>query len=108
VSATERRKGKEGELEVVRILRDHGWPQAERTARGVSQDGRGDIANGPLQAHLEVRRRERINIWGCLEDAERGAAEGETPMLVFRRSRGRWYVALPLEELLPLLLAFEE
>jgi hypothetical protein len=98
-----RRKGAAAEHEVAAIVRAHGWPGARRTADGRSQDGRGDIAGGPHGVHLEVRRRERAEIWSWLEDAERAAAPGEVPTVVFRRSRSGWYAAVPFDELLALL-----
>jgi hypothetical protein len=98
-----RRKGVDGEHEVVAILRNAGWPAARRTADGRSQAGRGDVAGGPADVHFEIRRRERAELWAWLADAERGAGADELPLLVFRRSRSRWYAALPLDELLALL-----
>jgi hypothetical protein len=103
VSASERRKGKAGELEVVHLLRDYGWPDAERNSYGRSQDGRGDIGRGPEGVHFEVRRRERLDIWKSIADAERAAGEGELPVVAFRRSRSGWYACLPLDGLLGLL-----
>jgi Holliday junction resolvase len=108
MSATERRKGKAGELEVVRLLHEHGWPQAKRSSDGRSQNQRGDIADGPFDVHFEVRRRETLNIWACLAKAEREARDGDIPVVAFRRSRSRWYAALPLDALLSLLAGYEE
>jgi hypothetical protein len=103
VSARERRKGANGEREVVAIVRNAGWPDAVRTSDGRAQAGRGDVAGGPAGCTFEIRRTERLNVWQGLEDAERHAAHGELPILAFRRSRGGWYAALPLERLLALL-----
>jgi hypothetical protein len=108
MSATERRKGKTGELEVVHLLHEHGWPDAKRSSDGRSQVERGDIADGPLDVHFEVRRREALNIWACLAKAEAEARDGDTPVVAFRRSRSAWYAALPLEALLDLLGGYEE
>ena len=108
MSASERRKGKEGELEVVRLLHEHGWTDAKRSADGRSQVERGDIADGPVDVHFEVRRRETLNIWACLAQAEREAAEGHAPVVAFRRSRSVWYAALPLDILLELLGGYED
>ena len=107
MSASERRKGAEGEREVVRLLHEYGWPQAKRTSDGASQSQRGDIANGPLGVHWEVRRREALSIWACLAQAE-GDAKGDWPVVAFRRSRSGWYAALPLEALLVLLGGYEK
>jgi hypothetical protein len=103
MSARERRKGKAGELEVVNVLRDAGWPAAARTSDGRAQAGRGDIAGGPAGIVFEVRRTERVDVWRGLGDARGHAVNGELPVLAFRRSRGGWYAAVPLEELLALL-----
>ena len=108
MSKGERRKGKDGELEVVRILKARGWPEAKRSSDGRSQVERGDIADGPLDVHLEVRRRETLNIWECLAKVEREAKGADLPVVVFRRSRSGWYAALPFERLLELLLGYEE
>lgn len=103
MSATERNKGKNGELEVVHLLRAHGWALAKRTSDGTAQAARGDIANGPPEVHFEVRRRESVNIWACLDKAEREASPGYLPVVAFRRNRSPWYAALPLDALLSLL-----
>jgi hypothetical protein len=103
VSRIERAKGARGELEVARILREHGWPDAKRTSDGRAQIERGDIGDGPDGVHLEVRRRERAELWAWLADAERDARAGDAPAVVFRRSRSRWYAAVELEFLLELL-----
>lgn len=108
MSASERRKGKVGELEVVHLLHEHGWHDAKRSADGRSQDQRGDIADGPLDVHIEVRRRESLNIWACLAQAQAEAQDGHTPVVAFRRSRSNWYAALPLDALLSLLEGYED
>jgi hypothetical protein len=107
MSASERRKGKNGELEVVALLHAHGWPDAKRSSDGRSQVERGDIADGPAGVHFEVRRRETVNVWACLEKAEREAKAGDLPVVAFRRNRSPWYAALPLDILLALLETHE-
>ena len=108
MSASERRKGKTGELEVVAILHERGWPDAKRSSDGRSQVERGDIADGPLDVHWEVRRRETVNIWACLAKAEAEAKAGDAPVVAFRRNRSAWYAALPLDVLLELLAGYED
>jgi hypothetical protein len=103
MSASERRKGKTGELEVARILRAAGWPDAKRTSDGRAQIERGDIADGPDGVHLEVRRRETLALWAWLAQAKAEARDGDAPVVAFRRSRSRWYAAVELEFLLDLL-----
>ena len=102
MSASERRKGAVGEREVVKLLHAYGWTDAKRTSDGATQAARGDIAGGPAGVSFEVRRREALSIWRCLEQAESDAG-ALLPVVAFRRSRSRWYAAVPLETLLRML-----
>ena len=108
MSASQRAKGAAAEREVVRLLKDHGWPKAKRTSDGSSQRERGDVAGGPDGVHFEVRRREALNIWRSLETAELDARPAEIPVVAFRRNRTGWYAALPLEQLLALLRRWDD
>jgi hypothetical protein len=103
MSARERDKGKRGELEIVHILREHGWKNAERTSNGRHQGLRGDIANGPAGVHLECKFQEALNVPRALRKLESDASPLDIPVLVHRSSRQEWQATLPLEELLALL-----
>jgi hypothetical protein len=103
VGRTERNKGARGELEIVGLLRDHGWPRARRTHDGREQSQRGDIAEGPGGVYWEVKRQERLNVPAALAQVERDAPALVVPILVHRPSRQAWMTTLPLTDLLPLL-----
>jgi Holliday junction resolvase len=103
VSARERRKGASGELELVELLRAHGWPRATRNfASGAA--GNGDIAHGPIGVLIEAKRTERFRLrdaWAqASSDAERA---GLMPVVATRWSRGPWLAVVELPELLRLL-----
>jgi hypothetical protein len=108
VSATERRKGASAELEVVHLLRDAGWKNAERTHDGRAQRTRGDIRNGPQGVHFEVKRHERLNVPRALRQVEEDANPLDLPVLVHRPSRQEWMATVPLDELLALLRLREQ
>jgi Holliday junction resolvase len=97
-----RTKGKLGELEVVRLLRAHGWPNARRTSDGRRQ-GSCDIAEGPEACVIEIRRREAVNVPKGMREVSERTSFTELPVLVHRPSRSPWLATLPLEELLDLL-----
>jgi len=103
MSASQRLKGKRGELEVVHLLRDAGWPEARRTSDGREQRQRGDIANGPVGVHFECKFVERLNVPKALAQVEADANPWDIPVLVHRPSRHEWKATLPLDELLALL-----
>lgn len=101
MSRASRVKGQRGEVEVVHMLREHGWPHARRVFDSGSAGG-GDV-QGPPGVVIEVKRTERLAIHQALAQAEAGCAPTEIPVVAFRRSRSGWYAALPLDELLALL-----
>lgn len=103
MSASQRRKGKAGELEVVRAIKDAGWPNAERTSNGRAQHARGDIAGGPQGVHIEVKRQEALNVPKAFRQIESDANPLDVPVLVHRPSGHDWMATLPLDEMLALL-----
>ncbi len=103
MSAAQRLKGKRGELEVVHILKDHGWLKASRTSDGRAQQARGDVVNGPAAVHIEVKTVERLNVPKAFDQVIADADPLDIPVLVHRPSRHVWLATLPLSELLPLL-----
>lgn len=103
MSASQRRKGKEGELEVVRMIRNAGWKDASRTSDGRGQQARGDVANGPHGFHIEIKRQEALNVPRAFRQIESDANPLDTPLLIHRPSRQCWMATLPLDELLALI-----
>lgn len=103
MSVTERRKGAEGEREVVRMLHAHGWGFAERTSNGRAQSGKNDVARGPAGCAIEIKRQEKLNVPKAFDQLKRDSDPRDIPVLVHRPSRHEWMATLPLEELLPLL-----
>lgn len=97
-----REKGKRGEREFAEALRDAGWTDARRGRQYRGTEDSPDVVGLP-GVHLEVKRRERLEVekW-CLQ-VEAEAPEGAVPVVAWRRNRQRWRVSLPLEDFLRLL-----
>lgn len=93
-----RRKGKEGELEVARILRDHGFD----SRRGVQYSGGPDSPDvtGLPGIHIEVKRTNRFNLYDAMAQSERDSGDGETPIVIHRPDRKKWVVVMDLEDFL--------
>jgi hypothetical protein len=122
VSGASRRKGLTGEREVADVFEANGW-----TVRGLESSGdwlvfKGTAPHGGgetvidgvrhpvtyhygryVPLHIEVKRQERLRLPAWLAQAKAEAPEGVPPVVVFRQSRGAWYAALPLTELLGLV-----
>jgi hypothetical protein len=103
VSGASRRKGLTGEREAADIFEANGW-----TVRGLESSGdwlafqAGD-SGFRVALHVEVKRQERLRLPEWLAQAKAEAPPGVPPVVVFRQSRGEWYAALPLTELLGLV-----
>ena len=103
MSASERRKGAEGEREVVELLRACAWPQAHRNF-GSGSAGGGDVAHGPEGVVLEVKRhRGRLDLPSAIRQVEAAAENSALPVVAHRRDGESWRATLPLEDLLELL-----
>lgn len=96
-----RTKGRAGEQEVARLLREAGF-DVDRVPNSGGLRVKGDIT-GLDGFHLEVKRKERLDLWTCLEQARTEAPEGDVPLLIFRRNRSEWQACLPLSDLIELL-----
>jgi hypothetical protein len=102
-----RLKGIRSELELIRKLVEYGWKKAERTQRGVHQ-AKGDVANGPRHAVIEVRNKQTYSIHSELQAVNALCDGPEFPVLFTRRRGGNWTAHLPANELLSLLAAREQ
>ena len=73
-----RAKGKAGELELAKILREtYGFEDARRSQQFSGKQGDADVVGLP-HLHLEVKRNERLNIYDAYEQSCRDEVEIET------------------------------
>jgi hypothetical protein len=95
-----RARGNRFELEIVNLLKAHGY----RAYRTLASGGYGgsDVQGLPGFG-IECKMVEKLNVWAALAQAETAASPTETPLLVFRRARSRTYACLPFEDLLGLI-----
>lgn len=93
-------KGKRGELEVAKILREHGY-DARRGQQFAGINGDADVV-GVEGLHLEVKRVEALNIEKAMEQSRRDARDGEIPTVFHRKNGKPWLVTLDLENFLDL------
>lgn len=102
-----KQKGKRGELEVAKILREHGF-DARRTAQFCGNTGDAADVVGLEGFHIEVKRAETTKIWDWIQQAERDHKADTVPLVVFRKNGECWKVVLDFEEFLNILEGFLE
>lgn len=95
-----RNKGKRGELELARILREHGY----KGERGQQYHGGGDSPDvrGLPGIHIECKRVERLELTKAYEQSFRDAAAGEIPTVFHKKNREPWFATVSLEDFLKL------
>jgi Holliday junction resolvase len=96
-----RAKGASGERELAAYLVECGIP----ARRGQQFAGGGDspdvVADLP-GLHLEVKRVEALRLWPAIDQAQRDAPIGATPVIVHRASRRPWVAIVTLDDFLDL------
>lgn len=96
------RKGADGERELARLLREHGYD----IQRGGSLSfGTAPDLTGLPGIHIEVKRVERLNIPQAMQQAIRDSEKFHDgkPALFHRKSRSPWLVTMRLEDWLEIV-----
>ena len=93
-----RDKGKRGELELAKVLRDLGY-DTRRGQQYNGADGSPDVV-GLQGIHIECKRVEKLNVEEALRQAERDARPGEVAVVMHRANNQKWKATLRLEDLM--------
>lgn len=91
-----RQKGKRGELELAKALREYGM-DARRAVQYCGANGDADVV-GLEGYHIECKRVEKLQIDTAMEQSIRDARENEIPIVCHRRDRKEWLVTLRLKD----------
>ena len=92
-----RQKGKRGELELAKVLREHGY----ETRRGQQYSGTETSADvvGLPGIHIECKRGENLNVYNALAQAIRDTGEsGDLPAVFHRKNNQPWLVTMRLDD----------
>lgn len=101
MGVTSQRKGRKAEIELVHILQGQGIPA--EPGQAVSYGATPDIV-GVAGIHVEVKRRENVNLSAALAQAEVDSQKfGDgLPAVFHRKNREGWRVTMPLSAWLKL------
>ena len=100
-----RDKGKRGELEAARILREHGY-EARRSQQYAGINNDADVVGLP-DIHIEVKRVEKLNIDEALQQSVRDAKDDEVPVLMHRKNRTEWKITMLFDDWIEMYEAWE-
>lgn len=92
----ERERGKRGERELAKILREYGY-DTKRGQQYCGTAGNADVIGLP-GIHIECKRVERLNILDAISQAVHDAFPGLLPTVFHRRDRCEWLVTMRLSD----------
>lgn len=96
------RKGKVGEREIAKYLREHGFTDARRGQQFKGGADSPDVT-GLTGFHIEVKRVERLDLNAAMEQSIRDCGENETPIVVHRRNNDYWKVTMRLDDFMEVI-----
>ncbi len=104
---TSKNKGKVGERELARKLREYGY-DARRTAQycGKAEDGEADLVGLP-GIHIECKRTESLRIYDAMAQAKHDCQGKNIPAVFHRKNNHAWLVILPLDDFMTIYKEYE-
>ena len=104
-----KRKGKNGENELARILREYGYEDVRRSVQynGKEEDGQADLIGLP-GIHIECKRTESFKMYDAVNQAVRDSeGKGEIPVVFHRRNKQGWVAIMRIEDFMHLYKGYE-
>jgi hypothetical protein len=93
-----RRKGAEAERELAALLSELFQTEVRKASRMYTTGDKAPDVSGLIGLHVEVKRREAVNLTGALRQSQQDA-NGECPVVMHRSNRAPWLVTVALEDL---------
>lgn len=97
----QREKGKRGELEVAKLLQEHGF-EARRGQQYKGGTDSPDVIHNISNVFIEVKLREKLSLYSALEKAKKEGGS-KTPIVFHRRDRKPWVIIMYADDFLGFL-----
>lgn len=101
----ESEKGKRGERELAKKLREYGY-DCRRGQQYCGIDGNADVV-GLHGIHIECKRVEHINVYDSMQQAVNDANQSDLPVVFHRRNNHEWIVIMLLDDWINLYREWE-
>lgn len=98
-----RQKGKVGELELAKYLKDKGLVARRGQQYSGSPDSPDVICEDWKNIHIEVKRVEQLNIEKALQQSTKDSGTDQIPIVVHRKNREKWKVTMWLDDYIDLM-----
>ena len=105
MAVNSRNKGKVGERQAASKFREYGY-EARRGQQFAGANGDADVVGVPY-IHLEVKRREHLNLYDAIAQAVRDHREGELPTVMWRKNDAEWLMVMRFDDWMKLYQAYE-
>lgn len=89
-----RNKGKRGEAELAKVLRQYGYTGARRGQQYRGSPDSPDVT-GIEGVHIECKRVERLDLYAAMEQSKADAG-ADTPVVMHRKNGKPWLVTMEL------------
>ena len=108
LAVNSKRKGKNGENELARVLRSYGYDTRRSVQyNGKAEDGQADLLGLP-NIHIECKRTESLRLYDAVNQAKRDSAgSGEIPAVFHRKNNCEWVVIIPLDDFMTIYSEYE-
>ena len=100
-----RQKGANGERELSKVLRGHGY-DCRRGQQYSGSNGDADVVGLP-GIHIECKRVEILNLYDAIAQSMRDARPDELPAVFHRKNHQEWLVTMPLDEWIKIYKNYE-
>ena len=91
-----REKGRRGEVELAKKLREYGY-ETRRGQQYCGANGDADVV-GLAGVHIECKRVERLNLYDAISQSKHDARRDEIPVVMHRKNECEWLVTMRLED----------
>lgn len=103
-----KQKGKKGELELAKALKQYGY-DARRSVQynGKAEEGQPDLLGLP-GIHVECKRTEKLKLYDAVDQAKRDSKNtDELPVVFHRRNNCEWVAIMPLDVFMKIYQEYE-